>query len=642
MSKTLSSGPLRPRKWVTPAIAGDAAVASANVAVMQADLDAGRGVSLTNAGDYYVNAALVVPSGGSVHVGPGVRIIAVPPTPGGTAFPICRNANFSATPVSISSITAVKFGVRNIRLTVVFDAAHLMAAKGYVLIKGDATETVNGVWEIEAITNPTTLTITAGWPSPPTGYTFPTITGTLTGVKVDADIHIGGGGVLDLNFHPGGFVMANDWRDHAISLNNVLRPVVDGLRFNDVRKYCVMAGNVAHGVFRHIEGYHCSDGVHIYGPAWHPLIEHVSGAIGDDAAVFQTIDGPGYIQYQGPNSGGHFHGGTMRHIHPRWTDNSGSAVFYPSGGSSSDLGYKFFGKYIVEDVGRDLRQSAGFSSGEAFTLGNGYVPYPSTIESLELRSISSGGIKLDNVAGAKITLESVSIDGYVNDIAANNQSVSMVFRQVEIKSLLVRGLRVRQSDATTTTALFDIDSTATIRSMTVEGGRIDGGVSGYLIQSNGGTLENATFVGMALANGGWSAIRNTSTFANVPNIAVLGGYWNVSSAVFVSGNSQGYNYSCHGITLGGGALVNFYNDTAPIQFRVSGVMNPGGAGIALNLRANVSWYNPDGSAPINITQVKRAVNSIAAHTGDSNNLYLCDSSGTTGSWKKMTAPATTI
>ena len=623
-----------------PVVAGSVAAAAQNIAQMQADMDVGRGVSITAPGDYYVNAALVVPSGGDVHIGPGVRIVAVPASAGGPCFPVCVNQNFSATPVSISGITAVKFGVRNIRLTVEFAAAHGMAERGYLLIKGDTTETVNGVWPIESIVDSDTLTILAGWPSPPTGYTFPTITGTLTGTPADADIHIGGGGVLDMNFHGGGFTMANDWRDHAISLNNVLRPVVDGLRFIDVRKYCVMASNVAHGVFRHIEGYHCSDVVHIYGPAWHPLVEHVSGAIGDDAAVFQTIDGPGYIQYQGPNSGGSFYGGTMRHIWPRWTDNSGSAVFYPSGGSSSDLGYKFIGQFIVDGAGYDLRSKGGFYSGSAFTLGNGYCPFASTVDVLELRNIV-GGIAVDNKSGPVITIEQLTIDGPMNQVAPSASALGIGLGKVSIGSMIVRGARCLASSDITTWPIIDLGSTSTVTSLLVEGGRLTGGTSGYLIASSGATLGALTLTGLSMA-GGWSVIKGTATFANTPNVIVVGGYYNVSSAVFASGNTQAINYTVQGITLAGGALVNFYNASAPVQFRITGLLNPGGSATALNLGAEVRWYNPDGSAPINIALVKRVVNACAAHTGDSNNLYLCDSSGTTGSWKKLTNTATTV
>lgn len=640
MSGTKSSGPLRRQPWSTPVVAGSAADAAFNIATMQADMDAGRGVSISAPGDYYVNAALVVPSGGDVYFGPGVRIVAVPASAGGPCFPICVNQNFSAAPVAISSITAVKFGVRNIRLTVEFAAAHGMAARGYLLIKGDVTETVNGIWPIESIVDADTLTILAGWPSPPTGYTFPTITGTLTGVKADADIHIGGGGTLDLNFHGGGFTMANDWRDHAISLNNVLRPIVDDFRFIDVRKYCVMACNVAHGVFRNVEGYHCSDGVHIYGPAWHPLVEHVSGAIGDDAAVFQTIDGPGYIQYQGPNSGGNFYGGVMRHIHPRWTDNSGSAVFYPSGGSSSDLGYKFIGQFIVDGAGWDLRNSSGFASGGAFTLGNGYAPYASSVEVLELRNIV-GNIGLDNQSGPVLTIEQVTIDSPMNPVMPNASALSIGLGKVSIGSMIVRGARCLASADMTTHPIIDLGSTSTVTSLLVEGGRLTGGISGYLLASNGSTLGCLTLTGLSMG-GGWSVIKNTATFANTPSVVVVGGHYSVSSAVFASGNTQAINYTVQGIVLAGGALVNFYNASAPIQFRITGMLNPGGAATALNLGAEVRWYNPDGSAPINLTLVKRTVNAVAAHTGDSNNLYLCDNTGTTGSWKKMTNLATTI
>lgn len=62
----------------------------------------------------------------------------------------------------------------------------------------------------------------------------------------------------------------------------------------------------------------------------------------------------------------------------------------------------------------------------------------------------------------------------------------------------------------------------------------------------------------------------------------------------------------------------------------------------LERMTEVRWYNPDGSATINITLVKRVVNACAAHTGDSNNLYLCDNTGTTGSWKKLTNTAVTV
>ncbi|MBE2242473.1 MAG: hypothetical protein IAE86_06945 [Burkholderiaceae bacterium] len=635
-ARTNSSGPLRPRKWSTPVAAGIAA-ASLNVAAMQADLNAGRGVAISAPGAYYIDASLVVPSGGSVTLGPGVELVAV----GSTCFPAIVNANFSAAPVSISSITATKVAYRGIRLTVVFSAAHNMAVDGFVLIKGDTTETVNGCWPIESIVNPTTLTILSGWPSPPTGYTFPTIAGALTGVKADADIYVGGGGAINMNFLGGGFTAAGDWHDHAIALNNVLRPTIERLRVLDARKYGIMLSNVDHGRVRSIEGRSGSDGVHVYGPAWHPIVEDITGEFGDDACTYQTIDGPGYVQYQGPNSGGNFYGGVMRNIFPRWTDNAGSAVMYPSGGSSAQLGYKFIGKFIIDGAGRDLHSTSGFSSGAAVSIGAGYCPFDSSIESLEIRSVASSSVNISNAGGAGvITIEQLVLDGYVNDIAPDNQVAGFSFSKVDIKSFLVRGLRIQNGSGTTGTNIFDLlDATAIIRSLVIEGARVGGG-SGMLINSTGGRLESATIIGLHLTDG-YAIVKGGATFANVPAVAVIGGCISVTSSAFQSAGTQVVNYSVHGLNLAGGALVNFYG-TASTVFRCTGLLNTGGGATALNMSSNCYWYNPDGSAPLNITTLRRTVNAIAAHSGDGNHLYVCDNTGSAGSWKKMVNPATTV
>lgn len=601
-----------------------------------------------------------VPINGTITIGCSVRIpkactvVCVPGTAGGTTFMPFRNRCWNATSVNllgsgngiiasgtVGGLTLGKTALHTMRVAVQFATAHVgLVAGGWLLLKGDSQDVWNGIWPIESIVDTTTVTILTGFPNPQSVYTIPgSGSGTMTGAAADYGVVIFGGGTIDCAFNKNGFTHSNSTEDHALGFNRCANSGHRDINFRDVRKYCSVFANHQNCFAANFRGDTNSDGCHMYGPAWNPLIEDVSGSFGDDAAIFQTCDGATFTQYEPPEAGGSFYNGTMRRVLPHWTGNAGAAVFYPSGGRSGDLGYRFKGQQVVENCGVLSPRIADtwYSSG-AFTLGAGYVPVACTIESIHLRGVRYGPITLSNAGGSTgvITVKHLQIDCVSGP--EDGMGMRVQVDKVTLENVVVNGLRLVNTNANN---VFDLlSANATIQTILFNAPYLSGGTP-KLLGSAGGNLGTMV-VNAGTLGAGAQFVNTSSTFAATPEVVINGGQSLASaSAACGMGGTQAINYHIRDWKLGTGTqLVNFFG-TGLIRMYCSGII-PSASAIAANLQSNVSWFNPDGSAPINLTLIARTVNSMAAHTSDSNNLYICDATATTNSWKKMTAPATTI
>lgn len=665
---------------------GSQSAASANVtAINAASLAAQQSGTFSKlifpAGVTYINALLTVRRNVEFEVSGAAQIVCV--VPGGTtAFNVFQNEGFNNAPVAITSVTGVQLSTppNQVRLTWTFAAAHGLAAGDPFLVTGDASEYWNHGYIVEAVSSPTVVTVQMGAPNPGGSLVFPALSGSPVGVKADPGIKLTIRGTINANYRNGGFTQASNYNDHVICLNNVYRPQIDGYggRILDARKYGVCMARAFFPITGGLDFDTSSDGVHTYGPSWGPVVEDITGHTGDDTCIFQTIEPTTYVAYMPPNAGGTiYQGGAMRRIKPHWSGNAGICMLYPNGGTSTDLGYRMKGTYVIEDVGGGMiGGNASFFGSQPVGIGNGYTTVAGGIEKLVMRNIDcrNGAPNLDNTAGAAvITIDTLEIDGLAFDSAnAANLTVSVNYLTID-QFILKRvsgttngnlinwkanaicnrfsGHDVAPILGGNFTALMVFATGAVVGTISWDGNSgprtSQTGCGWYII--NGGTIRSAKHVNCYSESPYISSSAGAFTPTNTPSFHYSNCSYNFNGAAFAIGGTVAAKIRVanfkHENSGGSAKLVNFFG-TGVIDFEVTGYEIAGGgpatATVAANLQSAVTWRNPDGSAPIDLTLVARTGNSFAAHTADSNNLYLCDFTGGAGSWKKMTAPATTI
>lgn len=454
-----------------------------------------------------------------------------------------------------------------------------------------------------------------------------TLTPVLQGYEADANITITGGGKITSQFQAGGFVATGNYRDHGVVLRRVLNPVVDGLEFEDVRKYCVMMQDTYESRVRNIVGHSGADGIHMYGPCINPLIENVSGTFGDDAAIFQPIDGSIYLPFMvGGDSvtalgrfdvGGNFFNGTMRNIRPRHNHNSAGCTIYPNS-NAGDAGhtaeiYRMIGTITIDGASMEDPQTsngANWKPNPTVVVGNGYVTTASRIENLELNGIH-GYMRLNNVGGAavitvnKITVgpgwnisDSFYYDGselgsYVDGLHIDWMSIGIL--EVSAASFPHQGesvVTLGSSNATVTQVIFN----GVVLNQVLSGFRAP-----IMLNSSGASVGSAFFNQCQLGPG--ASFTANSTYAGTPNLHFTGCTGLSGFKNFVeNGGTQTMRIfmdACTGVSPSQGGLINTYG-TAVISVFVARYVNGGSAPIFANTGGTISYYNADATAPVDV------------------------------------------
>ena len=479
-----------------------------------------------------------------------------------------------------------------------------------------------------------------------TGSSSCTIVPTIQGSPANGYISIGGGGSINGYFDAGGFVASGTWNDHAIVFRRVLEPVVDGLIFKDVRKYCVSMQDVQNPVCRNYHGDTGSDGCHIYGPAWNPLIENAYGTFGDDVAVFQPIDDNSYAPFEvgsGFDLGGNIYNGTMRNIRARHSHNSGACVIYPNGNSNAagatNQIYAMRGTFLIDGASvQDPVVTANWTGGPSVTLGNGYTTVPGTIDTLTIRNTQIPF--LQNTGGSLITINNLTLDGMTND-GFNGTNATLNVDVMTINTLTINPANITNINTNKLVLLKTVN--ATINTLIYNGGYFTQSGSGTfsLLSSNGGNLGTAIFNGPTLG-------------ANVKLIDESGAY--VGTPTFVLNHPVGLSGYASMLSLTGSqnaivkinglksiapvtGVFNIYSYTGTLTMQVSG-MDYTGTLFANLTGSNNSFTNPDGSCPVDLSKIARTAGSTAKCASGNgtivaNTMATCDATGAANSWKQI-------
>lgn len=482
-----------------------------------------------------------------------------------------------------------------------------------------------------------------------------TVTPHMIGAAADGNISIVGGGTLDMQFGTQPFEASNDWHDHAVVLRRVRHPRVD-LAVRAARKYAVMAQDVWHLHVQGLEGDTGSDGVHVYGPAWSPLIENVRGTYGDDPAIFQPIDGFLYTQYMlgsGFDLGGDFHGGTMRNIRPRHSHNTAAAVIYPNGNTGNGNNaviYRMRGQILIDGVGietPDGYNGQDFQGWDAVGVGNGYVSVASRIESLTVRNVYGSTRVNNDGGGVNLDIGTLTFDTLAGDLFYGD-GCQIDVNWANIDQIIVSGARHSPFSGGGLVTLQG--SNANIGSITFNGCQAGNPVATgtcYLLQTNGApTVKEVNYNDIRLSANGQA--MGPGSFTGTPTLNFKGGGGEGYKVLIEQdNNTRSLNVNIFGFSsiAPSVGLFNFYGSdagkTANIRLRVAGLIYTGNVFANMN-GANFSVFNPDGSMPVDLTKLTRTQAQTAVHNGAtaagtivSGNLCVCDGTSTTGSWKQI-------
>jgi len=477
----------------------------------------------------------------------------------------------------------------------------------------------------------------------------------LQGSAADGNISIVGGGTLDMQFGTQPFVASNDWHDHAVVLRRVRHPRVD-LTVRAARKYAVMAQDVWHLHVQGLEGDTGSDGVHVYGPAWSPLIENVRGTYGDDPAIFQPVDGFLYTQYMlgsGFDLGGDFHGGTMRNIRPRHSHNTAAAVIYPNGNTgngNNSVIYRMRGQILIDGAGietPDGYNGQDFQGWDAVGIGNGYVSVAGRIESLTVRNVYGSTRVNNDGGGVNLDIGTLTFDTLAGDLFYGD-GCQIDVNWANIDQLIINGARHSPFSGGGLVTLQG--SNANIGSITFNGTQAGNPVATgtcYLLQTNGApTVKEVNYNDIRLSANGQAL--GPGSFTGTPTLNFKGGGGEGYKVLIEQdNNTRSLNINIFGFTSTAPSvgLFNFYGSdagkTANVRLRVSGLIYTGNVFANMN-GANFSVFNPDGSMPVDLTKLTRTQAQMAAHNGATaagtivtGNLCVCDGTNTTNSWKQL-------
>jgi hypothetical protein len=484
-----------------------------------------------------------------------------------------------------------------------------------------------------------------------TGSSACTIVPILQGSAADGNITVGGGGIFNNNVQGGSFTTTNTPGANCIVLRRVLSPLIDGLTIRDNGQHSMVIQDTLNPVVRNIKLYTPMDGVHIYGPTWNPLIENVTGDVGNDAAIFQTVDQSPYTPLMvgvGFDLGGDIFNGTMRDIRPNAAHNTGAVAIYPNGNTGAagqtNAIYRIRGKVLVDGASVKYPTNVNGTTNpcNVVGVGNSYVSVSGTLDTLELRN-TYGVIRLNNSGsgtGAVVTIGEVLITGASGDSFYGDSTATNI-DFTNIRNMYFSGCNMHTSTGGGLVTLGS--SNAVVGSVVFNGCNFDStGASGTVLglASSGATMYSATAIGCFFGTN--SSFLGAATFANVPQINVIGcsgsGYKNLIEC----SNTQSYVININGFNSVSPAvgLFNFYG-SGTYTFSITGLTYTGT--LFANQLGTYNWTNPDGSFPIDLSKLARTAGSIAKSIGNgtivANNLAVCDATGVANSWKQLSNTA---
>lgn len=634
-------------------VAGSLAAATANRVAIQAALNAGGTVSVSTPGVIFIDQTLLIGDFTTLVLSPNTVLSCN--SASGYVFPILKNVCCSSQAVAVGSysyasgahagVVTVNF-TGNLPAVLINGVSTPLAAGMGLLIKGDTSGYYSGIWPVLSVNGLSATFEVGGNNGVP-----PAPAGTWIGACANLDITITGG----LYTQNANNLSGNaNYLDHCILIDKVRNPKFQSVRFKDNLKYCVYLSNTQNPLVDEMWADTGSDGVKLHGPTFGTAkISRIGGSYGDDVFSAQTIANAPYVATMVPSPAPDTPGGSLNKVTVTDISVAGSTAnvvaLYVNGGNSSG-GQGWFIDEV--EVARIRSESTG-TVFEAVTEANGII---GRLRTLRINDVFGPGqapggaiIGITGIGGV-LNIGKMTIDGVTNGVQVNGSVVygtngigmsNVVFGSAAFKNInfyASANTAGQHGYAVATTGAVTVDQLSFADSIC----QTSAGNSGCALFAPLGNLTTTGVVSFVNCEvKGWASLLGESsnnTAYSMQNCFCNGG---LALGTFSSGTNSIYLEGCKSVGAQQAPLMLYGGSDMNISCTIVGCkadgafLNTGGSSTGV-----ISWNNPDGSAPIDLSKIQRTAGSIVkTSVGNgsivANNMAVCDATGAANSWKQL-------
>ena len=571
---------------VSGLVADDASAASANLAKIQAALDTGGNVCVSQSGSIYINSTLLIGDNTKLTLGNATRIKLAP----NAKCNLLTTKAYAALPV-FPTVTWSAGNTASINWP-----AHPFAIGDYCsLIRANQSE-FNGVFGVLAVTDASNFTVTLK----ETPSTTPT--GAIEGRKANVNFDVEGG-VWDYDFtNIAGWT--GDTTQHAVIIGHAQRFTLRRMAFSHVKKYCVLLGAVRDYEVDHV---HALDGgvsfggiiattgdiIKVSGPSFNGATRYITGRCSDDMISIHPEEPVGYTQF------GFCGGSILGHkISNVGVDEMGGGTIavYPYTNATHPWRIR----------GIEIDASFGASAGAHIVIrgDTAGADYAGWVDDVTIRNLMpSGGISSPPlVVDRSVTMNRVRVEcNFDNAAYTTAYDMMRLSGKIPLVEVISSANHVQSVVTTTAQTLIDV--------LNIHGKFLD--VVG-VVSPNGGTVKTINFHGCDLTSSGSG--RNyvyPLSATTIKEINLFGCNTGSACAVIDTGSAAlagikinlygGYfnGYKTIGIT---GHQANVYAAGCVFDCALQGVLRTDGT-------ASVSLYSGGGNTFLNGTALTAGVGS---------------------------------
>jgi hypothetical protein len=610
---------------------------------LQTLIGAGGMIIANFEGTYMISQPLIIPSFTYLLLGPATTIKLA----NQSNTNMLVNANATSTVWAITSISAAApsgtFQNTQSVVTVTTTLTHNIKAGGFVLIKGDTTGIYNGIWYVTAVTTNTfkffymALAANLG-----TGG------GSMTAAQADGQILIEGG-VWDGNGLNQSGIGSNYYKGMPWYLNKVY-----GVRARDLtlrngfgqyifaQAYDCLAVNVD------IQG---SNGLQAIGPCRHIIFEKIESNCADDVVSCLPVPGPGFSGNNLPN--GDINGGDVRDVTFRDVtsySNQGASIcsiYQGNVGTAfavTDIKVQNIASVVgaLNAVGVAIRAD-GATTTEAF----GRIQISNVTG-----NFASAAVQLLGTNGQTTTYDQIEVLGVYGDpsIASPHGAIDIQF--ATYKQLIVEKIKLFFDQTAGSRYAVNMSNSGCSGENTI--------IDDFYVTSNGTTNGCGVFqsanagntVGRVIGeNGTYSgsvAFMNSPAFTGAASVVLDNIRCNGGLSLISLGSSSAniHAANCQSVSASQAAF-NLFGSSGTVNVWIDGLEATGNITLNFGSGNTINWYNPDGTAPVDITKLSRSNGQAARHNGATTAGTIgthqlnctCDDTNASNSWSSVRAGA---
>jgi len=601
--------------------------AAQNVAAIQRAIDAanaagGGEVTLTRAGTYLINAALVIYSNIRFQGAPGVILKQADSTNLAQFVTDAFSTRASTTTVTISWTSGFTASVSW--------TAHGLSVGDYFWVQGATQGVYNQVFVVQAVTDANTVVIVLPY--------LPTVTasGTILAKKCTANFWIGGGFTIDHNYTNN--TGATGLNRMCVVLGAAANFSVDGLRTINIDKYGILVGGVSDYQIQNFyadgsQGASSSESIKTYGPARNGFVHNIYAVTTDDGMSIQPKEADTFSVYR-------FTFGDVFNIHI-------DTVHLESSGGAECFGIYCSDNELCDNItiqNADLASAATSSHngisikyGNAFTTGTiGRV----VLRDVRVRETSATNFAINSSCNIRqLTIQNAS---FLEGTLANQN----LFKNTAgtIQQLNFDGI-VLDDTNWPNTPLYLINLASTVSQVNIKNVLFNGNATNGRLLSIGASVDQVTVDGLDLISGGMFCVIQSGlgvapvlTLRNSRVKSIATGI-QVNSACQINLEGNLFDTVSQSVVRGNAAVACVVKSAGNNKF-VSAPFFTNGSTTTLDA------YGFDLSLDVGATGVNRTAGGYCFFVGArgtlvTNNAVICDATNAANSWKQLSNTANT-